>query len=112
MKVRLLLVLFLFSCAPAANLQRGEEFRGYYQAGFEVEAFEPCGSPEKWWVVRGDELNARYRQFVGAPYEPVFIVVRGQVGPRGRYGHLGLYNRELVVQQVLEIRPLSEADCL
>ncbi len=37
------------------------QFSGIYQQGFEVEVFRPCDSPYAWWVVRGDELNARQR---------------------------------------------------
>jgi hypothetical protein len=101
----LALPLLLSGCAASIADPAGpQEFAGLYAAGFEVESFQPCGSGESWWVTDGEELRTRYRALAGSSYEPVYVVVRGTAGPRGRYGHLAAYERELAVAEVLEIR--------
>ncbi len=106
----LFLLVLVSGCAHAAAASPPEEFRGHYTYGFEVEAFEPCGSRERWWVVRGEELYRRHRE-ISEPYTRVFAVIRGSTGPRGRHGHLGQYEREVVVEEVLEVRPATDDDC-
>ncbi len=87
------------------------QFSGIYQQGFEVEIFRPCGSPYAWWVVRGDELNARYRRVTQAPYDKVFVIVRGQVTERGSWGHLGKYIRQIAVDEVIRVDPKKRGRC-
>jgi hypothetical protein len=79
--------------------------------GFEVSSFQPAGSDERWWVSRGKldeaamaQLNSRAR---GAPLTVEF---RGVTSDRGRYGHMGLYQREFVVdsQRELSEQPKEE----
>lgn len=104
------LLLLLTGCASAAG-QRPQEFRGFYEYGFEVESFRLCGSDERWWVVRGDELNRRYRELTDAPYQRVYAEIRGQAGPAGRYGHMAAYTRQLTVVEVLEVRRTAPDPC-
>lgn len=87
------------------------EYAGVYSQGFEVDSFQPCGSPEQWWVTRGEELRERYRQVATRPYEEVYVVVRGRVGPPGHYGHMGAYARELSVDEVVQVRPAPRGRC-
>lgn len=105
-------MLFLSACATSRATGPLEEFRGYYEHGFEVESFRRCGSAEAWWVVQPDELFRRSREFTTAQYQPVFAVVRGYTGPEGRYGHMGVYTRQLTVVEVVDVRPASDAECL
>ncbi len=48
--------------------------------------------------------------------ERYFVVVEGRLSGLGRYGHMGLCSRELVVQEVLALRPMSteerQAQCV
>lgn len=88
-----------------------QEHAGYYESGFEVESFRPCGESQAWWVTGGESLRERYREIAAAPYERLYVVVRGTAGPVGRYGHLGSYQRELEVEEVLEIRRALPTDC-
>ena len=88
-----------------------QRYEGFYHAGFEVDAFEPCGEKEQWWVREGAELRQRYAQTAGAEYERVFVVLRGEPSEPGEYGHLGAYARELDVLEVLEVRAEREGDC-
>lgn len=110
MRACILVCFLLAGCAYAAAAPAPQEFRGYYTYGFEVEAFEPCGARERWWVVRGEALYRWHREIADS-YERVFAVIRGHTGSRGQYGHLGMYQREIVVADVLEVRPVGEDDC-
>ncbi|MBA2245852.1 MAG: hypothetical protein H0W11_12915 [Gemmatimonadetes bacterium] len=109
-KAPLLLLLILTGCASAAG-GRPELFRGFYEHGFEVESFRLCESDERWWIVRADGLNRRYRELTGAQYERVYAEIRGHAGPAGRYGHLGAYTRELTVVEVLDVRRTPADPC-
>lgn len=109
-KLLSLLLLLATGCASAAG-ERLELFRGFYAPGFEVESFRLCGSAEQWWVVRGDELNRRYRELTDAQYQQVYAEIRGHAGPAGRYGHMGAYTRELMVVEVLEVRRTPPDPC-
>ncbi|MGH6951773.1 MAG: hypothetical protein ACREH4_12935, partial [Vitreimonas sp.] len=36
-----------------------------------------------------------------------FVVVKGQLSDLGRYGHMGLCSREIVVEEVQALRPMT-----
>jgi hypothetical protein len=85
-------------------------YTGFYSLGFEVSAFTPCGSEEKWWT-GGAELVERYRDLNVEQYREVFVRLRGNVSEEGNYGHLGAYNRQFEVSEVVEIREVKDGDC-
>ena len=85
--------------------------RGHYSQGFEVDAFRECGSDESWWVTQAGPLRERYRALNPSQYQSVYVELRGEAGPRGQYGHLGQYRRELAVSEVMIIRAEAEGDC-
>lgn len=93
---------------PRAPIAR---FKGTYTFGLEQSDFRPEGSAEKWWL-NGNigELRTRFAEASkDVPPElsgPVTVVVDGRLSPVGEHGHLGLYQRELRVDQVVEIAPL------
>jgi hypothetical protein len=84
------------------------EFRGMYSAGFEVSAFRPCGSREKWWVSDPGPLHTAYTRLDLAPYQEIYAVVRGDTSGVGQVGHLGLYTRYLSVDSLVEARLLGD----
>jgi hypothetical protein len=84
------------------------EFRGMYSAGFEVSAFRPCGSNEKWWVSDPGPLHTAYNRLNPAPYQEIYAVVRGDTSGIGQVGHLGLYTRYLSVDSLVEARLLTD----
>ena len=95
---------------------RPKEHRGHLSLGFETSAFTPCGAPEgeRWWVAGlPPEGHQRYRELTSKMYEPVFVRVRGALSSPGNYGHLGAYQRELTVLELLELRKAKEPgeDC-
>jgi len=107
----LLAPLALGACVSGITGSEQEILAGHYSQGFEVDAFRPCGSEEKWWVTEGEELREKYRALAPKQYEEVYVELRGQAGPRGEFGHLGSYNREMVAGEVIEIRPAADTDC-
>ncbi len=79
-------------------------FSGRYTCAFEVSWFEPDGSTERWWasgVLPGMDEPDRWRERI------YHVTVRGVPGPKGSYGHLGMCEREFVVEEVLSCKQLS-----
>lgn len=84
------------------------EFRGMYSEGFEVSAFRPCGSAEKWWVGVPGPLHAEYEKLTTQRYVEIYVVVRGDTSGEGRVGHMGLYTRYMSVDSVVVARHKSD----
>jgi hypothetical protein len=57
-RIWLILSLVLAGCAASATAPAKQRFAGFYESGFEVESFQPCGSGESWWVTEGEEIRA------------------------------------------------------
>ena len=94
---------FVGCAREQAPLPEQGVYAGYYLRGFEVSSFRPQGSADEWWVSWVNP-EAMPHQQIG------YIAVRGSVTNVGRHGHLGGYSRELTVAEVIEFRPLSEAE--
>ena len=87
-------------------------YRGRYTKRFEVSAFQPCGSSEQWWVTgRVERLIAALTSPEGFVGGTAYVELRGRVSSHGRYGHLGGYRREFVVDRVLLARAPRDNDC-
>lgn len=92
----------------------GKTYRGVVSFGFEVSSFAPCGGDQQWWVTNGEallELQARYNDLVEFPYTLAYAELKGKRSRIGEYGHLGAYQREFEVAEVVEVRELSEGEC-
>jgi hypothetical protein len=100
---------FVAACA-AHGSEGAQHYNGMFSHGFEADVFIPCGSREQWWAVLPSEDVAKYDALV-APYEPVFVRVRGRITDRGPSGHLGRYDRYLHVDSVLNMQPAGAARC-
>ncbi|RFP10770.1 MULTISPECIES: hypothetical protein [unclassified Duganella] len=90
--------------------ERDQIFSGYgYQAveadgvwsrGFEKSSFVPVNSqPGKWWMtsfggVKWTELGTNHAD---APSGQAQVHIVGYLSPRGGYGHLGMYEQEVLV---------------
>lgn len=84
---------------------------GRVSFGFEVASFQPCDSDEQWWITGSNELYEAWTALDLAWYESGFAIVRGRRSEKGEYGHLGAYQREFEVKDVIEVRPLEEGEC-
>lgn len=64
---------------PASEMQ-GARFRGQLVWGQESRSFTECDSGRGGWVINesGDELVAVYEELTTAPYQPMFVEIRGE----------------------------------
>jgi hypothetical protein len=101
--------------SPTATLGgEPKDYTGTFRYGFEVISFKPCNSDEVWWL-NGDaaamtDLRTRYEALT-QKMEPVHVQLRGLSSERGIYGHMGGYQREFYLQDVLEVRAKKAGDC-
>ena len=77
-------------------------YSGRYTTSFEVSCFEPDGSDETWWA--SGALPDIANEFERCAFH---LVVRGRLSPKGHYGHLGMCERELIVEEVLSSKRLE-----
>ena len=119
-----LILLFLASLAcqtllPGSGTQSGE-FEGYYASGFEVSSFVPCGIAENpsygngYWLTGNTEFYNQYAALIQSTgfdqstgYLSVYVRFKGELSPQGTYGHLGAYEREVIVTELLEMSIVS-----
>ena len=88
---------------------------GVYASGFEASILYPCSEPEaKWWLTTDTEFAEQYHTLRGddmdswsVPGAYVFVRVNGQLTETGEYGHLGAYEREFIVTEVVDITRLD-----
>lgn len=91
-------------------------FSGRFTDGFETSAFRPCGSNDPYWVIDDTQSlidSTRPNGAEGSPTQPstVYVEVEGTLSPRGSYGHLETYDRELVVSRVLSVSATPPDSC-
>jgi hypothetical protein len=89
-------------------------FRGHYVTAFEVSIFRPCNSSEEWWLSGNLERLYQPGVLLESPAthsSECYVELRGRLAGPGSYGHLGRYQRELVVTEVLAARPASPGNC-
>lgn len=77
--------------------------------------FEPCDGAGKWWFAIKD-TKERKRLFEAISQQgnlgwggEFYIELHGTVSEKGRYGHLGAYEREINVQKIIRIERDMEA---
>lgn len=120
-RLRLSIGGLLVACATSAYCDsyssENSRYSGCYLIGFETSAFTPTGTKESWWVEWEADTTLLSRalprtegNFRGV--QSVFVVVRGSVSARGKYGHMGGSARQIVVSEVISARkPLPEDRC-
>lgn len=90
-------------------------YRGRVSFGFEEAAFRPCGSNEQWWVTGSDdavtELQDKWNALGLDWYHPAYAEIKGDRSGSGEYGHLGAYEREIEVTEVIGVRLLDGDEC-
>ena len=88
---------------------------GAISIGFETSKFRPERMDELWWVYfESDSLASIYFDAAGKPkvdsgnsilvfYKTLKFRIKGIISPKGRYGHLNVYEREILIQGISEI---------
>jgi hypothetical protein len=105
-------------CDEPPYSERTVRLRGYYHAGFEFSAFEPCGA---------EALNLSKNTFSGSNYIWVelhdsvrptleddtiyFVEVEGVLKGPGSYGHMGGGDYQLTITGVTNPRKVPTQDC-
>jgi len=90
----------------------GQVVTGRFAAGFEMFAFRPCDLDENWWVDTAPaSLSEEYGRLVTQPYDEAYLRARGTWSELGEYGHVGFYDREFRISEILEIRELNPNEC-
>jgi hypothetical protein len=90
-----------------ASRIHGISTREQVERALAEQVFRPCGSREEWWSWSGQSIIEADPRGWGR----VFVVVEGQVSPRGSYGHLGRYPRQIIITSVLEVRSADRTAC-
>lgn len=101
-------------CAIVDNLDDDGILEGYFSFGFEDASFFPCHVNEAWWVNSDPAVGLldAYSAIASGPHDLVYGRARGTRTPRGTYGHLGRYQREFTVMDLVEIRSTKAGDCV
>jgi hypothetical protein len=91
-----------------------KRFRGYLVLGEESAGFSPLQQGrEVWWFVPGRVGWDQVGKYFPKPPQPYYIAVVeifGRVGPPGAYGHLQVYDREIIMDEFTHVRPSSMSE--
>ena len=95
--------------------ERRGAFRGTYINAFETSVFIECGAPDGWWTDLGPghpAVDGALLTATGAERRvELYLAVRGRLSAPGKYGHMGVYDRELTVDSVEAVRVWAPALC-
>ena len=90
----------LAACQAPAEHRR---LTGTFTYGFEVNDFRELGKPDQYWC-----LSSAGTELLNLERPPrmrslsVDLTVEAEIGPPGRYGHLGTCAREVRIIRVIE----------
>ncbi len=101
------LIFGLLSLVAAACTSVGADDRiytGVYSEGMETMTFQADGEAQVWSVtgpaVGALQSAAPARQNPWDGFQ-IRAIVKGDLSPPGRYGHLGMYQREITITEVV-----------
>jgi uncharacterized membrane protein/heat shock protein HslJ len=74
-------------------------YRGHLVLGHEVRSFKPCGKKLAYWVLdrTGGEIWEVYQRLTHEPYQPMYVEVRGNLGPPPSEGFGADYEQQLTL---------------
>ncbi len=99
-------------CAQSCGNWVEQEYEGRYTWGFETNAFQPCGVFENWWVTgEVNQLVDCHDSLSAGQFNPIHVRVRGIRSPLGIFGHLGAYQRDIFVTELLACEPVEDDHC-
>jgi hypothetical protein len=103
-------VACLAGCKHAKDKWPAEgTFQGTHLTAFENSAFTPDGSDEVWWLSGNLQPLPYVPQGSSNKFgESYRVRVYGRLSPIGSYGHLGSYQRELVVERIIEYEVIKK----
>ena len=89
------------------------EVRGFYQYfsyTHLLSEFHLCGSQEVLWIERNDELLSRFYD-ASRFGQAVYVRMKGTISTAGHYGQDGKYDREFLIEEILDVRMPRQGDC-
>ena len=114
-RLSMLAALLIETAAVAADHPHVAIYRGYVVLGPEVETFRLCGSPEARWLDgRADllkQMRSTYQSLRATPYQEIYAVLRGRLGPRLDCGFCEGYSGSFKVETVIELKKFSPRQC-
>lgn len=101
-------VTLLTACASPGG-ENPRTYSGVYAEGMETMTFRPEGRDEAWAVRSGYEALQAAAPPRADPNDGfrVCATIEGRLSERGRYGHLGMFPREIEITRVIETRPCA-----
>ena len=88
----------------AAPASKDSVFRGIYFYNFENSVFTPDGKDESWCVDSDMSKAMLPPDKRGVQWGTAYVVVRGKLGPEGKFGSMGMCRRMLEVTEILEVK--------
>ena len=83
-------------------------YSGFYEAEFESSAFKLSGAPcEVWLTGAVCPIFGKAKCVKGAEVK-AYVTVEGVLSEPGRYGHRGMWQRELRVTRVIKVHRIEE----
>ena len=105
-----LVALSICALGCSAAPQGDPVYRGEYFYNFEYKYLVPDGLDEEW-CLEGDMSKAELPAVESTgPWGFSDVVVRGTLGPKGKYGNLGMCERVLTVTELPEVSNMRRAD--
>ena len=125
MKNNLVLFIALAILVPALSISTIFLFQeenlekihsGHFRFGFEESSFVECNSNERWWVRPTSEREINRFKLKLAPLKNTELNIgyasfRGVTSENGRFGHLGAYDREFLVSELIEFNSVTPSEC-
>jgi uncharacterized membrane protein/heat shock protein HslJ len=103
-------ILLFFQATSYGN----DYFRGQLVLGHEVRSFTPCQRKVEYWVLdqTDGDLWKVYQALTHQPYQPIYVELRGRLGPSPRDGFGADYDGQVTARELrragLETRGCAE----
>jgi len=94
-------------CTASAQdkpVTKEEVYRGEYFYNFENSSLRPEGKSESWCIPSDMSKAMLPPDSSGQRWGTADVVVRGKLGPEGRFGGLGRCKRVLEVTELIEVK--------
>lgn len=97
----------ILSCSDDGDVMEGKSatYSGFYVGGFETSIFFISNSCAVWL---SDDMCMISDDVDCFSHIKAYITVEGVMSPRGQFGHLGGFDRELHVTKVVKVQRIKE----
>ena len=106
-------IISLLIASGSVNAQ--ETYKGHYVRAREHSGFSPCGGDVTWWLEgTRSSVYSELEEFINKnslrsgksylkPNIPFYIEVTGTRSAKGKWGHMGRYQYQLTVEEIIEM---------